>query len=90
MDDKDKLKEHPVKFYEYWVTLITSIVNRVDFPINKVNRFMMTCTQIFLEEYEKAGKDRKKLLEEKLKDAEKNLVEEKYLPDNDKEKKNEK
>lgn len=87
VDEADPLKDHPVKLYEGWVLYMRSIVNGVGFPIRHVNRFMAVCTKLIIDDYEDADERKKKVLNEKLADAEKELVKEKYLPDLDKEKK---
>jgi hypothetical protein len=86
-DEEERLRDHPVKFYDALVGWVRAVVNRVGFPIRHVNRFMAVCTKIVIDEYEKGDERKKKLLEEKFKENEQKLIDEKYLPDLDKEKK---
>ena len=85
--DEDSLEDHPIKLYEGWVEYVRSVVMGVGFAIPKVNRLHMVCTKIILDEYHKANEGKKKLMEKLWVETEKKLVDEKYLPDLDKDKK---
>jgi hypothetical protein len=86
-EDEERLKDHPVKLYEALVLYVRSVVNEVGFPIRHVNRFMAVCTKIIIDDYQNGDEKKKKQLKEKIKENEQNLIDEKYLPDLDKEKK---